>query len=249
MKGDFPDTKLHLRSFDLYPCLVAAADEGFIEVIQLFQRICSCSNVITIYCKFISQCLGISLVIEGMIAIGIFETVSQRSVFFIINVLVQSFQVGSLLDCRRGLCSHEQSVPAVQTSGGVESCEQLAFLAHRYAPIGVGAICLQVILLSMQLGNLISRQRYRASHRLKAFVYEGVHTYAEAMICIILFLSRCELGHDDQPRNAPRWVNAFLHDRSAINEPVDDLSCRRFSSPVHGFDLGEVLFPSCILRE
>jgi hypothetical protein len=66
VEGNFLHAEFDFGGFDLYACFRAAAQESFIEVIQLFKRICPCGYVIAI---------DRELVPEGLrTAIGVQET-------------------------------------------------------------------------------------------------------------------------------------------------------------------------------
>jgi hypothetical protein len=81
--------------------------------------------------------------------------------------------------------------------GRVKGSEPFTLLTYRYGPIRTEAINLEIILASMQLLDFIGGQWHSACIRLQAFVYESVCAHSEAMIWIILHLSRCKFWCND----------------------------------------------------
>ena len=62
-----------------------------------------------------------------------------------VEVVVECLEVGTLLDRKAWLCSHDEAVEAHDAVRGVEGSHALAFFANGYSPEGVHAVHLKVV--------------------------------------------------------------------------------------------------------
>jgi hypothetical protein len=76
----------------------------------------------------------------------------------------------------------------------MESRESLTLFTDRDASVRTEPNHSEIILASVQLLDLVNRERDGASIRLETLVDQGVYADSESMIRIALFLTRRELG-------------------------------------------------------
>ncbi len=64
MEGYAPNSELNLSRLDLYASLPTATDERLVQLVQLFQRVRSCRNIIALHCKSMAKGLRVPLIVE-----------------------------------------------------------------------------------------------------------------------------------------------------------------------------------------
>ena len=63
------NSELNFSSLDLYASLPAATDECFIQLVQLFERIRPCRNIVTINSKSMAKGFRVPLTVEQAITL------------------------------------------------------------------------------------------------------------------------------------------------------------------------------------
>ena len=69
MEGYALDSELNLSSLDLYARLPATADKCLVQLVQLFQRVRSSRNIVTVNCKSMTKGLWVPFTIEQAVTL------------------------------------------------------------------------------------------------------------------------------------------------------------------------------------
>ena len=69
VEGYALDSELNFPSLDLNPSLPTAADERLIQLVQLFERVRSCRNVVAIHRKSMAKGLRVPLTIKQAVTV------------------------------------------------------------------------------------------------------------------------------------------------------------------------------------
>ena len=155
MKRDLFHTQLRLAGFNLdsylcCPC-ATAADWSFEQLVKLLDAICSRTSIVPVYSKPVPRCYQVSLCILQTIAMLVPQAPSKRTIFVVVDVVVECFKIWGLLHRRAWLCNYKKTIPVVQTIWSVKCCELHALLADWNATICVSSIQLQKVLAVRKL--------------------------------------------------------------------------------------------------
>ena len=89
MKCNFSYSKLYFTCFYLNPCFMTTTNERLKELIQFFQGVSPCCDIVTINGEPVPQGFKVALSVPNVIPILVQQTFTQMSIFIIVNEFVQ----------------------------------------------------------------------------------------------------------------------------------------------------------------